>query len=166
LREIIEEFPELHLDEIQETFHHKTGEMWSQSFLWKKMRGELKHSLQVATDRATQKQQEHIDGHFEDLGMFVSNLEQLVFVDETAKDRNSSRRRRHWSRFNQTPFRPAHLEHRHNLRHTMIEACGINGFILEACETVERERSANDPDPTQGTVDGERFKLWVQEKLL
>jgi len=89
----------------------------------------------------------------------------LVFVDESAKDRNSSRRRRSWSKRGQTPFRDAYLASASGPRYTLIAACDLDGFILEACQTVEREHGAADRDPTRGTVDGERFKLWLKEKL-
>ena len=166
LQEIVDVYPELYLDEIQEVFFHKTGEFYSQATLWKKLVSECGYSLQVATDRSTNREQEQIEGYFADLEAHLAHLDQLVFVDETAKDRNSSRRRRSWSKRGITPFRPSYLAPQHAIRYTMIGACDINGFILEACDTVEREHGANDPDPTRGTVDGQRFKLWVMEKLI
>ena len=46
----------------------------------------------------------------------------------------------------------------------MIAACDWNGFILETCECVSREK-----DATSGrskTVDTERFIEWVENRLL
>ena len=48
----------------------------------------------------------------------------------------------------------------------MLSACDINGFIPEACELVERERSADDDDPDRGTIDKDRFVRWLDERLV
>ena len=42
----------------------------------------------------------------------------------------------------------------------------MNGFIVEACELVERETSADDADPTRGTIDADCFNLWLEMYLL
>jgi len=60
LKDIVDKNPELYLDEIQEAFTARTGELWSPSMLWKKLVSEAGYSLQVATDRATKQQQEDI----------------------------------------------------------------------------------------------------------
>lgn len=166
LKRIIDRRPDLYLDEIQDQFHLETGELWSTSYLWRKLQVECGYSLQVATDRSTRRQQEDIDAFFDDLNRMVSDPSMLVFVDESAKDRNSSRRRRSWSRRGQTPFRQSYIATRDANRYTLIAACDINGFVVDACDTVLRERGDNDPDPTRGTVDGERFKQWVVDKLI
>jgi hypothetical protein len=48
----------------------------------------------------------------------------------------------------------------------MIGAADLDGFVVDACEVILRARSAEDPDLSRGTVDAERFELWVREKLL
>lgn len=109
LKKIVDEYPQLYLDEIQDVFFIRHGELWSTSYLWKRLHADCNYSLQVATDRATKRQQEDIDGYFDDMKKFVAHPSQLIFVDESAKDRNSSRRRRSWSKPGQTPFRPSYL---------------------------------------------------------
>ena len=49
---------------------------------------------------------------------------------------------------------------------TLIAAVDINGFVLSACERIERKRSPTDSDPTRGTVDGVRFYQWVITRLV
>ena len=49
---------------------------------------------------------------------------------------------------------------------TLIAAVDINGFVLSACERIERKRSPADSDPTRGTVDGVRFYQWVITRLV
>ena len=71
-----------------------------------------------------------------------------------------------WCKRGQTPFRPSYLQSAHGRRYSLLAACDINGFALEACETVEQSTGQNDKDLSRGTIDGERFKLWVEEKIL
>jgi transposase len=96
----------------------------------------------------------------------VLDPSQLVFLDETQKDRNSSRRRRSWFRRGRNPFRDAYFAGSHGKRYTLVAACDINGFIIEACETILREEGPNDTDETRGTVNRDRFRLWIQETLV
>ena len=42
----------------------------------------------------------------------------------------------------------------------------INGFIIKACTLVPRKSSKSDADPTKGTVDADRFVLWLKENLV
>jgi hypothetical protein len=114
---------------------------------------ELRYSLQVCVHKAAQQDQEEVDAYFDTLNEFMVHPEQLVFVDESQKDRNSSRRRRSWASKGFPPFTGYLAEH-HCKRYTFIGACDINGFIIEACDTVERESGSSDNDPTHGTVNG------------
>ena len=50
-------------------------------------------------------------------------------------------------------------------RFTMIAACDIDGFIYESCEIIF-QAGTNDTDPSHGTIDAERFRIWVKEKLV
>ena len=70
-----------------------------------------------------------------------------------------------WSKQGLTPFQTVHFEGSHGFCYNLIAACDINRFIYEACEPIYQSDS-NDTDPTHGTVDQARFKLWVIEKLI
>ena len=48
----------------------------------------------------------------------------------------------------------------------MIAAADINGFVIEACSVVLRERGKNDRDMSRGTIGKERFKIWLKENLI
>ena len=89
----------------------------------------------------------------------------LIYVDETAKNHQSERRRTFLSRrgSRESTRKSAHISS--NYRYSMLACADINGFVLEACELVQH-KTTNDPDPTHGTVDRERFKLWVETKLV
>ena len=93
LQDIVDDEPELYLDEIQEQFVKRTGELWSISSLYTKLHSPaINYSLRVATDTATQQQEQLIQDYFDDLKMWMVDPSQLIFIDESAKDRNSSRR--------------------------------------------------------------------------
>ena len=48
----------------------------------------------------------------------------------------------------------------------MISAADINGFVLESCCVVQREKGPKDKDLARGTIGKERFKLWLKENLI
>ena len=69
----------------------------------------------------------------------TNKLEQLLFLDETHRSQNASRRRRHSSKYGVTPVSVVPFYGRFDARFTMIAACDINGFIKSACDVIERE---------------------------
>ena len=102
---IVEERSDFYLDEIQEKFVEMTGYWWSQSYLWKRLVGDFKYSIQVTTDRVYQADEEEMQRFLSALTNLALDPNQFVFVDENQKDRNSSRRRGMWSPRGQPPFR-------------------------------------------------------------
>ena len=66
----------------------------------------------------------------------------------------------------ESPFREAYLASSHGKKYTFLGACDIDGFILEACTTVEQLYRSDDTNLARGTIDTERFRRWVEEKLL
>mmetsp|Transcript_40444 Transcript_40444/g.45125 ORF Transcript_40444/g.45125 Transcript_40444/m.45125 type:complete len:252 (-) Transcript_40444:203-958(-) len=147
LKQIVDDQPDLYLDEIQKEFMTRTGRWFSQSWLWKKLCSECRYSLQVSTDRASQQDEEEREDYLRDIGNMCAHPSQLVYIDETQKDRNSSRRHRQWSHRSVTPFRDAYFAGSHGRRYTMLAAGDWNGFIVEACEIIEQRRSNQDEDP-------------------
>ena len=63
-------------------------------------------------------------------------------------------------------FATGYFDGSHGYSYTLIAACDINGFILEACETIQQKHNSSDKDPTRGTVDGECFRDWLVTKLI
>jgi len=166
LRDIIDNQPQLYLDEIQEEVKNKTGKVWDASTLWRHLQN-MKYSLQVAVYKANQQTVEEVaDYHYRLIQVLNKHPNQLIYVDETAKGANASRRRRAWSQTGQTAYIKDYFQHRHDKRFTMIGACDCNGFVKSACEIVEREQGKNDTDPNRGTVDGERFLEYVRDCLV
>ena len=166
LKSIVDDNPDLYLDEIQDEFLNLTGEWWCASKLWKELVSSCNYSLQITTERAYKEDDEERQRFLQRLRDVILHPDQLVFVDESHKDRNSSRRRRMWWKRGSSPWRNAYFAGSHSKRYSLIAACDINGFIVEACETVEHSRGQGDDDPTRGTIDTERFRLWAVEFLI
>jgi len=166
LTQIVDDQPDLYLDEIQKEFMTRTGRWFSQSWLWKKLCSECRYSLQVSTDRASQQDEEEREDYLRNIGNLCAHPSQLVYIDESQKDRNSSRRRRQWFRRSVTPFHYAFFDRLHGRRYTMLAAGDWNGFIVEACEIIQQRRSNQEEDPERGTIERVRFRQWVENKLV
>lgn len=166
LTKIVEEEGDLFLDEILDMFISETGDWFDPATIWKHLVSTCGYSLQVVTDKANQASLQDQQEYLRCIEEILLYPEMLVFLDETQKDRNSSRRRRMWSLKGQSPFRDSYFAESHSKRYTLLAAADLNGFILEACETVEHQRNTNDTDPTRGTIDADRFRIWVVQKLL
>ena len=103
LKNIVDEEPQLFLDEIRLSFLHAKGQLWSTSHLWEVLTVQIGWSLQVATVSAGQRDDEQLQPYMAALDAWAIDPRQLLHLDETHKDRNAARRRRHWSLRNKTP---------------------------------------------------------------
>ena len=169
LKVIVDEQGELYLDEIQQELFELGGGWWNCSTISVKLRDPnvgINYSLQVATDVASQKDYDEQEEFLEAVRSRLVNPNQLVFVDESQKDKNAARSRRCWSKRGLTPMRKVYFEGDRGKRYTMIAACDLDGFIYESCEIIFQATSSNDADPTHGTIDTGRFRTWVKEKLV
>ena len=75
-----------------------SGGFWSSSYIWNRPSQDCNYSLQVASDRSYAADEEERSEFLQALADRVINPNQLIFLDESQKDRNSSRRRRCWSK--------------------------------------------------------------------
>ena len=93
---------------------------------------------------------------FEDAGM-------LIYIDETHKDRNASRRRRAWGKKMAGGVK---LDRwfKNTSRYTMIIGCDIDGFITETCQLVHHDEVSD--EGAAGTVNRDAFKGWVRNFLV
>ena len=91
LKEIIDNYPDLYLDEIQDRMDEAGAGWWGRTMLWRKLKEELWYSLQVAMDKlfvANQEEQEEYQKALEERIIWPN---QLIYIDKLQKDRNSSR---------------------------------------------------------------------------
>ena len=91
----------------------------------------------------------------------VEDPSTLLYIDETAKSSQSEKRRSFWSPKGVSASLAEDFTQTSD-RFTLLAAVNIDGFVLEACELVQRKRSAADWDPTRGTINRERFILYLQ----
>ncbi len=165
LKQIIDEHPQLYLDEIQHMLLVKSGKLWDTSTIWRKLH-KLGYSLKTAVFRAKQQSQAELDAFHIRLLERLQHPRQLIYIDETARGANAARRRRAWSPFGVTPIIDAPMVREFDKRYTLIAACNWNGFVQEACHIVEREHGSQDDNPDRGTVDKERFEQYIEEYLV
>ena len=166
LKCIVDQNPSNYLDEFQALLYLKTGKLFSYKTISAKIKAELKYSLKQISEKALQQSYVERENYLRGRRFAVGDRpEMCVFIDETHKSSNASRRRKCWGPKGNvsvafTPFGPIV-----DRRFTLLAACDVNGFIVEACELVERERNRHDDDPFRGTIDTERFEHWVEHKL-
>ena len=96
----------------------------------------------------------------------VHHPNQLVCIDETHKDRNTSRRRRAYG------FKRERIEldgwFTEKVRYTMIGVCNLSGFIKEACHIIRRDDAqvSLTSEGSAGTVDTLAFCKFIEDKLI
>ena len=94
---------------------------------------------------------------FDDPAMFV-------FIDESSRGANEARRRRAWGpRGEDNSFKELFVDETSS--YTLLAAADLDGFVPAITELIERKKSSDDTDETRGTIDTERFVLWVRERL-
>ena len=164
LKEIIDNEPQLYLDEIQKKLFEQTGKLWSCSTIWKQLHT-IGYSLKVAVLRAKQQDEEQLAIFQRTVKDRVQHPRQYLFIDETARGANASRRRRAWGPRGTSTIIDAAMVRDFDTRYSLIAACNWEGFVPKACKIVEREYSTDDKDPDRGTVDAERFEEYLEEKV-
>ena len=97
LKEICEEHPEYYLDEFANELFCRTGYVFHIATICRVMK-KMNYSLQVCYHSAAQRDQEQRDLYMDSLYSLVDNPSQLIFIDETHKDRNASRRKRAYAK--------------------------------------------------------------------
>jgi hypothetical protein len=165
LKRIVDDNPQLYLDEIVALMWKNRKKRWSPNTIWETLQVEG-YSLQKAVFKASQQSEEKRALYRERLHSFCRDPAQLIFIDETHKSANASRRRRAWAPRGSPAIIDSAFEEDFRKRYTLIGACDINGFVLQACHLVERETNAANNDPDRGTVDMKKFETYVETKLI
>ena len=120
----------------------------------------LGYSLHVCYEAAAQRNEAERCRYKAALESLVTNADQVIFVDESHKDRRASRRRRAWGLRNKGGV-ALRRWFKNSVRYTMIAAMDINGFITSSIDCVKRGESEED----QNTVDSSYFESWVENFL-
>lgn len=164
LKEIVDENPELYIDEMQTRIQAAFGYAPSLSTISRILNRRLNYSLRVIDEVARQRDVVKRDRFRQQLAMY--DLPELfLWVDETHKDRKAARRRRAWAPRGKDNCVSRIFDDGQGVRYSLLAAADINGMVEPACDLVERRVSAEDDDPERGTVDADRFVQWVEYYL-
>lgn len=166
LDRIIRDKPHLYLDEIQKEMRDScNGKVWHVTTLWRQLqrRG---YTLQKAVFRARQRCEEERARFMLRLERNTDDPRQFIVIDEAHKSANEARRDRAWSLQGITPALDAYFDRGLGKRYTLIAAADINGFVMDACDIVEREHGDDDTNPFRGTVDTAKFENYVEHRLV
>ena len=96
VKHIVDEHPEFYLDEIQTSLCVNSHVYLSLTTVHRILKEKLGYSLQVCHAAARQRDEFQREQYKAALEGLVSHPNQLVFVDETHKDQQASRRRKAW----------------------------------------------------------------------
>jgi transposase len=131
----------------------------------------LGYSLKVAVFVARQRNEaERAERYKARLASAVGdNPKQLIYIDETHKWENASQRQRGLAQKGKECILEAYFEEDFRKRYTLIAACNINGFVIEACKLVPQDKAGpagDDLDPNRGTMNTSKFETYVEEHLV
>jgi hypothetical protein len=94
---ILNENPEFYLDEIVDAYFKQTNILLHPSTIWRKLMKQGYH-LKIYSERAKQQNEADRAAYMKALHLLVRNPNQVLLIDETHKDKRSSRRSRAWGR--------------------------------------------------------------------
>mmetsp|Transcript_16445 Transcript_16445/g.35977 ORF Transcript_16445/g.35977 Transcript_16445/m.35977 type:complete len:385 (+) Transcript_16445:971-2125(+) len=155
-----------YLDELQDQLLRRTGVLVHPTTIFRALTRELRLTLKCAYAKASQRNELRRAQYQGMMDCITGDPWQFIFIDETAKDRNASRRRRYWQSVGKKNDVTELFYDRNRWLYTLIGAVDLDGFVPEACSLIRRKRNANDNDPEAGTVDGERFESYVEHTLV
>ena len=160
LKELVDEDPNIYLDELTLLFGIKTGKYNRQSTVWKYVVEDLGYSSKVLTRVARESCETDETQFLQALSILLQeHPERLITIDKTHKDRNASRKQRGWSKRNCKAV-ITRKWFQNVARYTLIAVANINGFIPAACHTVLRDQISD--KGAAGTVDADYFIYWVR----
>jgi hypothetical protein len=94
---LVDNHPQLYLDEILLRFGILTGNYLCSSTIWNYLSNNLGYSMRVLNDVAKQRSKDNEISFLNALQLTIQDCpEQVILIDETHKDRNAARRRRGW----------------------------------------------------------------------
>lgn len=166
MREILDEHPEYFLDEFVRELYIRTGVLYHPSSVWKLLYYKMNYRLKTYSEIAKQRNLDEVAIYKAALLILVTHPNQVVFADESHKDRNASRRKKAYSRKGIELI--LHRWFVKTVRYTFLAACNIDGFIGSALDTVRRDKiedASEAKEGASGTMNREIFIRWVRFSL-
>ena len=125
LRKILADHPEFYLDEFVEELFCRTGILYHPSTVWRLLKKRLGYSLKVYAPIAKQRNEYIRTKYKSAINRLVKHIEQCLFIDESSKNRNASRRNKAWGRKGENLELNQWFSDEYN--YTLIAACNYKG---------------------------------------
>jgi hypothetical protein len=152
--------PVVYLDEMVDFMAEKFGKTCSISTMWRMLTAHG-YTRKKVYEKASQVIQLRKDIFIEAMRLAIKNVEMVIFIDESSKDRHAARRSHGWSKRDVR----VHYRVRFNMdiRYTLIGCADCYGFVPHMCDVVMHKV---DGKKESAPVDGERFVEYMKEKVV
>ena len=166
LQSILKDHPEFYLDEFVEELYVRSGVLFNPSSVSLVLRKRLGYSLRVYAEVARQRNEAQRQLFLACLRVLVKDVRQMICLDETAKDRNASRRSKAWGRIGEKLAIEKWFEG--EIRYTMMGTCDVTGFLAQCCKLHYRSGSeaSKTSEGASGTVDQKEFAEWIEDFIV
>ena len=154
LADIIDQDPLMYLEDIQTELLVRAGVEVSFKTIWYTLVDDLNYSLGVYSRKALQQDAREREEFKQKMESLVTHADQIIWIDETDKGENASRRRRGWKPKGKRVRISQDMDPSGNHRYTMIAAANVDGFVVGASELIQRDKPEGSNDEYRGTVDG------------
>ncbi len=160
LRRIIDAKPYLYLDEVGDLLYNEISIKISYQSISTQLK-KMKYTRRVMYEKAMQQIAKEKEDFTDSLKFHLSRPEMAIYVDESNKNRQSTRRRYGYGRMGSTIKYRAIFNR--DIQYTFIAAANMYGFVIEACDEVLhmiKEKEEQKP------VDAERFVQYIKQYLV
>jgi hypothetical protein len=161
---ILNKNPEFYLDEIVDAYFKQTKSILHSSTIWRKLMKQG-YRLKIYSERAKQQNEADRATYMKALHLLVRNPNQVLLIDETHKEKRSSRSSRAWGRVRHEVVVDKWFHNR--TRYTMMGVADVNGFVQSVCVCFRRDDLCYDPQGgASGTVNNQVSIDWITLKIL
>jgi hypothetical protein len=123
------------------------------------------YRLKSCIERAKQQNEADRAAYMKACHLLVRNPNQVLFIDDTHKDKRSSHRSRAWGIVGHEVVVDKWFYDRN--RYTMMGVADVNGFVQYDCVCFRRDELFDDPQGgAYGTVNKQVFIYWLTLKIL
>ena len=166
LKVIVDATPDLYLDQMQTELERVTGKLVSLATISRTLHERFGYTPQALGHLAANMDEQARLAFVNRLYYVTADPRMFIFIDETAKDRNASRRRVAWAPRGAGNTYRHQYEFFHDTLFTFIAAMDIEGFVHEASSCIYRKPSDEEVDNAAGTFDQMRFENYIEFTLV
>jgi transposase len=160
LKRIVDAQPYLYLDEITDLLYEEVGIKFSYQSISTQLK-KMKYTRKVMYEKAMQQIAKDKEEFIETCRLNIIRPEMAIYIDESNKNRQSTRRKYGYGGKGKTiKFRAIFNR---DIQFTFIAAANMYGFVIPACDEVLhmiKEKEEHKP------VDAERFVQYIKQYLV